>query len=177
MQDSDSASSKSEPKSAENIEIKSETLTTPVKENVTPLEMIFNSAKKGVTSLAEVPPPPPPVVPDVPEPEQAVELEEEKLPRPPPGLDPMTMLLQNLKKQTEEKKAENPLSTLLGDNRPVPGSESEPTVLIFGDETLRDLDESLNHSQLAYAIEVHMLEGAETKNIQKYIQETLGKGL
>ena len=151
-------------------------ITTPVKENVTPLEMIFNSAKKGVSSLAEVPTPPV----DLPEPERPVEIEEEKSPlAPPPGLDPMTMLLQNLKKQTEEKKAENPLSTLLGENRPVPGSpsESEPTVLIFGDETLRDLDESLNHSQLAYAIEVHMLEGAETKNIQKYIQETLGMGL
>ena len=46
--------------------------------------------------------------------------------------------------------------------------------MIFGDETLIDLEESLNHAQLAYAIEVHMLEGAETKNIQKYIQETLG---
>ena len=190
VQDSDSASSKSEVKSSENIEPKSEEnvevngkqeADTEVSEEptpVTPLEMIFNSAKKGLSSLADQSELSP-VRADQSEPSTTLtevsQLDEKAAPAPPPGLDPMSLLLQNLKKQTEEKKAENPLSSLFHNpppvTRPIPG-ESEAKVLIFGDETLRDLETHLN--QIEYSIEIHMLEGAETKNIQKYIQESVG---
>jgi hypothetical protein len=92
-------------------------------------------------------------------------------------VDAMHLLLQNLKKQTADKKSETPEtqeknSVKLLEQRPDAPGEKTPKILVFGDELISDLDHVLD--QIKYSIEIHMLEGSQTKNIQKYITEHIG---
>ena len=106
------------------------------------LESIFSSASKkgkGVVSLAadstltNVTPL---------EITKADEADEPDEPNPPNPLDAMTQLLQNLKKQTEDKakEATQPPTQPLVEQRPAAAGEKSPKVLIFGDELISDLD-------------------------------------
>jgi len=100
--------------------------------------------------------------------------EDQKSPEGSP-LDAMSQLLLNLRKQTEEKSREDmPTSHLVLEERPAaPPGGKMPKILIFGDELIDNMDTVLTE-EFKYAIEIHMLDGAQTKNIQKYITESIG---
>ena len=80
----------------------------------------------------------------------------------------------NLKMQTSSRPdLDVANSGQLLEERPQASGEKCPKILIFGDELISDLDQVLT-DEFKYAIEVHMLDGAQTKNIQKYISESIG---
>ena len=141
------------------------------------LESIFTSASKkgkGVVSLADSVDSSMTHVTQLPvstgnEPDSEDPIEAEHVSEDP--ADNMKQILENLKRQTEAKSGSRPSSLI--EQRPEAPGGKVPKILIFGDELISDLQYALNEP-FKYDIEIHMLEGAQTKNIQKYITESIG---
>lgn len=97
--------------------------------------------------------------------------------KPESPLDAMSQILQKLKQQSGDKtpRSDNDPTDgrIMLEERPAAPGAKAPKVLIFGDELIADMDKVLTE-QFKYAIEIHMIDGAQTKNIQKYISESIG---
>jgi hypothetical protein len=81
----------------------------------------------------------------------------------------MNNILQTLKQQTEEKTKSPEVPHELPQAPSKLDASSNKVVLVFGDQILSDLNRIIE--PLKYNCEIHMLDGALTKNIKKYVTE------